>query len=131
MEAARLKDVPLFSHLPRRKRKIVAQHADEVTFPAGTPLVEEGHVAYELFVIVEGTADVFDGQTKIADLGPGDVVGEIGVLETVTRTATVVATSPLTAIVMYGPEVRALDKALPGLIAELRELGRQRLERHR
>jgi CRP-like cAMP-binding protein len=131
MEATRLKKLPLFSDLPRRQRKVIAQHADEVDFPEGTKLVEEGHVAYELFVIVEGTADVLDGETKIAEMGPGDVVGEIGVLDTVTRTATVVATSPVSAIVMYAPEVRALDQTLPGVIAELRELGRRRLERHR
>lgn len=131
MDAERLKDVPLFRDLPRRKRKIVAQHGDEVRLPAGAKLVKEGHIAYELFVIVEGSADVFEGETKIAELGSGDVVGEIGVLETITRTATVVATSPIVAIVMYAPEVRALEKALPGLIGELKELARERLERHR
>ncbi len=128
MDVARLEEVPLFSGLSRRKRKIVAQHADEIDLPAGTRLVEEGRLAYELFVILDGKAHVFEGDTKIAELGPGDVVGEIGVLETLTRTATVVATTPINAIVMYGRELRALDKALPGIFVQLQDLVRERLD---
>ncbi len=128
MDPARLKDLPLFSHLSRRQRKIIAQHADEVDVAAGAKIVEQDRLAHELFVIERGTADVFDGDDLIAQLGPGDVVGEIGVLETHKRTATVVATSPVSAVVMYGPELTALKESLPDVFADLEELVRIRLE---
>lgn len=128
MDSARLENVPLFAGLPRRKLQVVAEHADEVELPAGSTLVEEGRLAYELFVILEGKAEVLEGETKLAEVGPGDVVGEIGILETITRTATVVATTPIKAIVMYGPELRALDKKLPGVFAQLQALVRKRLD---
>ncbi|MBW3666855.1 MAG: cyclic nucleotide-binding domain-containing protein [Actinobacteria bacterium] len=131
MDATRLEQVPIFRELSRKQRKLVASHADDVSLPEGSKIAEQGQLAYELFFIVEGTADVLDDGTKIAELGPGDVVGEIGVLETHSRTATVVATSPIEAIVMYGPELMALDKELPGVFAQLQDLVRERLSRGR
>ena len=129
MDPASLKDVPLFTGLSRGARKIVARHTDEVELAAGAKIVSEGAVAYELFVIVDGTADVFEGETKIAELGPGDVVGEIGVLRTHRRTATVVATTPVKALVMYGPELTALHETMPEVFTELESLIEERLSR--
>lgn len=127
MDAKALKRVPLFSELGRGQRKVVARHADQVDIDAGTAIMAKGQLAYEMFVIVSGTADVLDedGQV-IARLGPGDVVGEIGVLKTHKRTADVVASSPLRAIVLYGPEFTALEKQVPEVFAALTSLVRQR-----
>jgi CRP-like cAMP-binding protein len=122
MDASRLESVPLFAELSRKDRKAVARHADEVDLPVGARIVEQGRLAYELFVIQTGTAEVqIDGEV-ISQIGPGDVVGEIGVLKTHMRTATVVATSPVKAIVIYGPELTALTESLPGVRAELERL---------
>ena len=127
MDPAQIEDLPLFSGLSRRQRKTIAQHADEVDIAAGDRIFEQGRLANELFGIKRGTADVFDGDDLIAQLGPGDIVGEIGVLETHKRTATVVATSPISAVVMFGPELTALRDSMPTLFAELEELIRTRL----
>ena len=108
-------------------RKVVAQHTDQVQLTAGTEIVSEGALANELFVIVDGTAEVFEGGTKIAELGSGDVVGEIGVLKTHKRTATVIATSPIKALVMYGPELTALNEVMPEVFSELESLIEERL----
>jgi CRP-like cAMP-binding protein len=129
MDPASLKDVPLFADLSRRVRRIVAQHADEVELAAGTEIVSEGALAYELFVIVEGTADVSEDGAKIAEVGPGDVVGEIGVLKTHMRTATVTATTPVKAIVVYGPELTALGETMPEVFTELESLIEERMSR--
>lgn len=122
MDASRLESVPLFAELSRKDRKAVARHADEVDLPSGATIVEQGRLAYELFVLESGTADVLIDDQIIAQIGPGDVVGEIGVLKTHTRTATVVATSPIKAIVIYGQELTALTESLPGVRAELERL---------
>jgi cAMP-dependent protein kinase regulator len=122
MDASQLESVPLFADLSHKDLKAVARHADEVDLPNGARIVEQGRLAYELFVIQTGTADVqIDGKV-VAHMGPGDVVGEIGVLQTHMRTATVVATSPVKAIVIYGPELTALTESLPGVRAELERL---------
>jgi len=117
-----LDQVPLFSGLSRRYRKAVAQHADEVDLATGAKLVAEGHLSYELFVIVSGTAEVIEHGIKVRDLGPGDVIGEIGVLETHKRTATVTATSPISAVVIGAQELRSMAASYPEVDARLREL---------
>ncbi|MFV1961395.1 MAG: cyclic nucleotide-binding domain-containing protein [Acidimicrobiia bacterium] len=127
MDPAQLEDLPLFSGLSRRQRKTIAQHADEVDVAAGSKLVEQDRLANELYIIKTGSADVFDGEDLINQLGPGDVIGEIGVLETHKRTATVVATTPISAVVMYGPELTALEDSVPALFADLETLVRSRL----
>ncbi len=127
MDPAQLEDLPLFSGLSRRQRKTIAQHADEVDVAAGSKLVEQDRLANELYIIKTGSADVFDGEDLINQLGPGDVIGEIGVLETHKRTATVVATTPISAVVMYGPELTALKDSVPALFADLETLVRSRL----
>jgi CRP-like cAMP-binding protein len=129
VDPAQLEDLSLFSSLSRRQRRTIAQHADEVDVADGATLVEQGRLANELFVIKSGTADVFDGDDLIAQLGPGDIVGEIGVLETHKRTATVVTTSPVSAVVMYGPELTALRDSMPALFADLEKLVRTRLHK--
>ena len=126
MDVAVLDSIPLFAALPRKERSVVAEHADEVRLEHGAHIVDEGHLAYELFVLKTGTADVLHGDEVIARLGPGDVVGEIGVLKTNVRTATVIATSPVEAIVMYGPELTALKGTMPHVWAELERLVEER-----
>jgi CRP/FNR family transcriptional regulator, cyclic AMP receptor protein len=127
MDPAQLEDLALFSGLSRRQRKIIAQHADEVDIAAGSKLVEQDRLANELYIIKTGSADVFDGEDLINQVGPGDVIGEIGVLETHKRTATVVATTPISAVVMYGPELTALEDSVPALFADLETLVQSRL----
>jgi CRP-like cAMP-binding protein len=105
----------------------VARHTDEVQIADGTEIVSEGALAHELFVIVEGTAEVSEGGTIIAQMGPGDVIGEIGVLRTHKRTATVTATTPVQALVMYGPELTALNETMPEVFTELESLIEERL----
>jgi CRP-like cAMP-binding protein len=122
MDVADLDGVELFSELSRKKRKALARHGDVVRVESGAHLTDTGTLAREVFVIVEGTVDVALPDGAVKSLGPGAVVGEIGVLEGTTRTATVTATSPLRAIVFYGPELTALEESLPKLFAELRDI---------
>ena len=60
----------------------------------GKHLVDEGDYAYEFMAIEEGTAEVRRGDEKLAELGPGDFFGEMGLLGARRRNATVIATSP-------------------------------------
>jgi 5-deoxy-D-glucuronate isomerase len=68
--------------------------------PAGEELTKEGRLAHEFFVIEDGAAEVRQNGERIAELGAGDFFGEIGLLETQRRTATVTATTDLRVIVM-------------------------------
>jgi CRP/FNR family transcriptional regulator, cyclic AMP receptor protein len=125
----RLAQIPLFSSLSKRERAQVARAADEVEVPEGKRLVEQGRFAYEFVAIEEGTAEVVQDGNTIRQLGPGDFFGEIGLLEAERRTASVIATSPMKLIVVFGPQLRSLERDMPELREQLQAAIRERLGR--
>ena len=126
MDPARLESLPLFARLDDAQRAAVAGSVREVTLPAGEPLATQGEHAYEFFVIESGEAEIRRGDELVATAGPGDVVGEIGLLLTGTRTASIVATQPLTVVAVFAREFRRLEREVPELAGSLRVLVRER-----
>jgi CRP-like cAMP-binding protein len=120
MDAKRLESIPLFAGLSRKERRSVAQRADEVDVEAGREIVREGDFPYEFFAIEEGTAEVKRGEQHLAELGPGDFFGEMGLLENAPRNASVVTRSPLTAVVMTGSDSRQIGRELPEVAKKIR-----------
>ena len=95
-DAATVSQLPLFAGLPPDQLARLTPHLHALTLPAGATLMHEGQPAEALYVLVLGTAKVeaieAGGRPVIlALLGPGDLLGELSVLEQTTRTATVVA----------------------------------------
>jgi CRP-like cAMP-binding protein len=127
VDAKRLEGLPVFSSLSRTEREQVAQWSDEIEVPAGTELTTEGALAHEFFVIEDGAAEVRRDGERIGELGPGDFFGEIGLLETDRRTASVVATTPLTVVVMFQREFRRMERDLPEVAERVRAAVRARL----
>jgi CRP-like cAMP-binding protein len=123
--------IPLFAGLSRDDRRVVAQYADEVDVPAGTKLAQEGRFAYEFFAIKDGTAEVTKEGQRIADLGPGDFFGEIGLLSEERRVASVTATSPMSLVVLTGAQLRAIESRMASVGQRIREAMSQRLEADR
>ncbi|HEV3376781.1 MAG TPA: cyclic nucleotide-binding domain-containing protein [Thermoleophilaceae bacterium] len=120
MDEARLREIPLFAGLGKKERREVAKQADEVDVQAGRHLVREGEFAYEFFAIEEGTADVRRGEQLLGELGPGDFFGEMGLIEKATRNASVIATTPIRALVLTGPAFRHLERELPAVSKQIR-----------
>jgi CRP/FNR family transcriptional regulator, cyclic AMP receptor protein len=127
MDPQELKSVALFSSLSKNELRFVAQQADEIDVPAGTRLATEGRFAYEFFVIEDGTADVIRDEAPIATVGPGDFFGEIGLLESERRTASVVAASPMRLIVLTGSSFRMIEREMPAVAQRIREAIKDRL----
>jgi CRP/FNR family transcriptional regulator, cyclic AMP receptor protein len=115
MDEHSLRSVPLFESLSSDERRTIAQHADEIEVPEGTELVRQGDFAYEFFVLEEGTADVVRDGERVAELGPGDFLGEMGIVGKVVRNATVVTTSPARAIVMTEQAFRSMRTLNPAV----------------
>ena len=127
MDPRDVQSIPLFAGLSRDDQKVVAQYADEVDVDAGKVLAQEGRLAYEFFAIREGTAEVTLEGSHAASLGPGDFFGEIGLVETERRTASVVATTPMDVIVMYRNEFEQMKKELPTVADQIQAAIRTRL----
>ena len=113
MDDSRLAKLPLFESLSKKERREVARNADEIDLQEGKKLVSEGDFSYEFFVIEDGSAEVLIHGDRVAELGPGDFFGEMGLLDHQQRNASVVATSPLTVIVMTGGAFRQMARAMP------------------
>ncbi len=93
-----LRRVPLFAGCTQNELRELAVTADEVDLREGFPLTREGKPGREFIVLVDGTACVTRKGSKLADIGPGDWVGEIALLTKANRTATVTTTSPVRAL---------------------------------
>jgi CRP-like cAMP-binding protein len=128
LDTARLKRLPVFADLDDEALGHIASLAAEVSVPDGKELVREGDYSYDVLVIEEGTARVERGGEHLADIGPGDVVGEMGVLERHQRNATVVATSPMLLMTLTSWDIRKLKKSAPAVVEHLRSLVEQRKE---
>jgi CRP/FNR family transcriptional regulator, cyclic AMP receptor protein len=128
VDPARLRNIPVFSDLTDDELESIAALAAEVSVPEGKELVREGDYSYDVLAIEEGTASVERHGEHLADLGPGDVVGEMGVLERSQRNATVRATSPMLLVTLTGWDVRRLRKSAPKAVEHLRGVVAQRRE---
>ena len=126
MERARLAAIPLFDGLPEQELAVVADAASELEIGAGEALTSEGDFGHALFAVEAGSAEISIDGTSIGVVGPGDVIGEIAVLASGRRTASVVATTPLRVIALFKRDVWALDSKAPQAAARLRA----ELEKH-
>jgi CRP/FNR family transcriptional regulator, cyclic AMP receptor protein len=119
MDPALLKAIPLFSSLTDKDLEQLALFVSEVSVSAGKRLVDEGDYSYELFMIQEGTAEVTRGGEHVADLGPGDFFGEMGVLEKQLRNASVVAKTPMRLLTLSQWDLKRLSKRWPEIVEQL------------
>ena len=114
-----LKRVPLFSECSKTDLAHIAQIADEIGFPAGRTLIEEGKVGREFVVIAEGTVEVRRGGRKLPQRGDSNSFGEMALLSGKPRSATVTTTSPVRALVISDRAFKRLLKDVPSLSPKL------------
>ncbi|MEA2387728.1 MAG: family transcriptional regulator, cyclic receptor protein [Thermoleophilaceae bacterium] len=127
MNAEELKSIPLFESLSDDARRELAVWLDEVKVSEGKHLVDEGDYAYDLSVIVDGTAEVTRDGEHVAELGPGEFFGEMGVLsEEGRRKATVVAKSDMKLLSLREYDVDRMRKTAPEMIDQLVAVLRER-----
>jgi len=84
-----LKAVDLFSEIPGRDLARIAQVTEELVIARAESLMKEGELGDSLFILVEGEVEVRKGRQAIAKLGAGECVGEMALLDSEPRSATV------------------------------------------
>ncbi len=110
MDPHRLTAIPVFSDLSEEEAHELAAFAAELSVPSGETLIHQGDFSTELFAIEEGTADVLYGDQLLWSLGPGDIIGEIGLLSHDQRRADVIATSPMLLLKLTHWELRRMPE---------------------
>lgn len=114
-----LAQVPLFSALSRKELQTLGRASDEIEVDEGKVLCEEGKPGHEFFLILDGEAAVKRGKKTIARLTPGRYFGELSLLDRAPRSATVVADSPMTLLVLGQREFSGILDQLPGVARKL------------
>ncbi len=122
-------DARIFAGLGAAELEQVRSAFREHTFPAGSAIVREGERGARVlafFVITSGTVRIESGGSFICSGGPGTHIGEIGLLEDVPRTATVIAESDVVCLGMSAWDFRRLVESHPSVAAKLTEIAAAR-----
>jgi CPA1 family monovalent cation:H+ antiporter len=128
VDAERLEAIPLFAGLPPGELAAIGEVVSEVELAAGTSIADEGAFGHALYAIEAGSAEVSRNGDRVRTLGPGDVFGEIAVLASGRRTASIVITEPVRALAIFKRDVWALEQTAPAVSRRLRELVAEHLD---
>jgi CRP/FNR family transcriptional regulator, cyclic AMP receptor protein len=122
-----LRTVPLFSGLDHADLKRVSTLADIVDLPADRLLMSQGQHGREMFVLVSGSARIERDGQSLGERGPGEVLGEIALLDGGPRTATVTLSEPSRLLVLARREFQALMDEFPDIRLRVLEAVAHRL----
>jgi CRP/FNR family transcriptional regulator, cyclic AMP receptor protein len=126
VDVSQLKKIPLFQDVPDDALKQVATFATTEEHPEGKVVIKEGGYSNDFYAIEEGSAKVERDGKEVAELGPGDIFGEEGLIERQERSATVTATSPLRLIKIEHWELSRMKKSMPEVVEQLRKTVEER-----
>jgi CRP/FNR family transcriptional regulator, cyclic AMP receptor protein len=110
-----LRQVPLFAGCSKKELGEISTLADELSFPAGTKLIEEGRQGHEFFLLVEGEVDVRAKGRKVNTLSDGAFFGEMALVSQRPRNATVTTSSPVRVLVVHEQAFRRLLHDSPSI----------------
>ena len=117
--ARRVRRVPPFSECSDDELAIVVNNTNDHRAAPGAILTEEGRSGREWIVIMSGSAVVRVCGSIVARLGPGDVIGEVALLDHGVRTATVIAETEVTALVANTAEFDRILTYVPSVTRSL------------
>ena len=85
---------PFFARLPKQLRREVCKRLKFAHHETSSHVCEQGDPSNEFYVIIRGCLSVITDHHEVARLGPGEAVGETGLLKGAARGATLAAVSP-------------------------------------
>jgi CRP-like cAMP-binding protein len=130
MDASRIAALALSSDLPAAELDELADAVREVEVEAGAKVVTLDDFGTAIYFIEDGHAEVLDDEGEATQsLGPGDTFGEIALLLTGQRTATVVARTPMRLLSLSDQDFQRIRARVPELERSLRHLGAERTGR--
>jgi CRP/FNR family cyclic AMP-dependent transcriptional regulator len=130
---AALERVPFFAALPPGERRNLVEASVERAYPAGAGIVWQGmRQGVGLYVVLAGRALVTqveeDGEARaLAEVGPGEMFGEMALLDEMPRSATVMALEPAITLIIPIFDFRAALKRNPNAAIRLLALISQRV----
>ena len=111
--------VPLFSECSRRELSAIAAASDELLFPAGRTLIEQGATGREFIVVLTGEVEIRRDGRRIQPKGDTSAFGEAALLTGEPRNATVKAATDVRALVLTDRAFRRLLEDTPSIQRKL------------
>src|SRR5690349_9288238 len=127
--------VDLFSTLNKKELQELAKSCQERSYPAGTTILSQGDTGVGLYVLKSGKVRVIQAnnpdraETELAVVGPGDVLGEMALLDDLPRSASVVAIDDVTALLLPIWEFRSILRSHPDIALKLLAVLSRRLRK--
>ena len=115
----KLDHIDRFSDLSDKEVAKIASAGTYVTVPADWALMGEGTASDKAYLLISGEVSVRKDGKEVAQLGPGDIFGEMGIIKHKLRTATVVSLSRLEALHFTKEQVEDLEQTIPAFRAAL------------
>lgn len=116
-----------FEHFTPQEVARISGAGRRVKLPQGWSPIWEDTPADKAYIILSGSVSVRRDHEEIAQLGPGDIVGEAAIMGHSLRTATIVALTPLETIHLTDETLRELDQDMPTFHDALVEVAQSRL----
>jgi CRP-like cAMP-binding protein len=130
VDVSRLEAFPVLADLPAAERDEIAAVLGELEVEAGSEIVSVDDYGTSIYFIELGEAEVLMVEPEVSQtLGPGDTCGEIALLLTGQRSATVVARTPMRLLSLSGQDFERVRPRVPELEGSLRRIGLERARR--
>jgi HEAT repeat protein len=125
-----LREIPIFADLSPEDLELIANSAREEWYPQNTVIFHQGEEGHVMLVIVEGLLHVIrtinGAEQLLAQRGPGDFVGEMAVIESAPRLATLRTQSDVRVLAIDGETFKAILRERPDVsFAVLRNISRR------
>ncbi len=118
--------IPLLAGCTRRQLEQLDGLGAQIDVRAGRTLTLEGTPGRECFVVLDGLASAARGEIAVGEVAPGTVAGELALLDGTTRSATVVAATPMRLVVLTPVEFTELLEVAPCVADRVLETAGQR-----
>ncbi len=116
---ALLETVPLFRDCSSEALDRLAQVSNEFEFASGAPIAQQGQVGNGLYIVVSGGARIVAGSGELARIGPGDVFGEMSVIDQQPRAASAIADGDTVCLALASWDLLAVLEQDPHLAINL------------
>jgi len=126
----KLQEVPLLKHAPIDSLEDLRKRLHSRSFPSGSFIVSRNEIAKEMFFIVQGDVDIIDAGGRVFAQGhTGEFFGELGLIYSIPRTASVRAATQVDLYILNKEDFDTLRAKVPAIQEEVTRLAMERLSR--
>lgn len=122
-----LRRVPIFAKCTAEEIGAVSSVAQESFFQPGQIIVTQGTPGQAFYLILRGRVEILRDVTSLGAFGPGDFFGEMALLDSAPRSATIKAIEETACLMLSSWDFKALLERHPSIAIKLLEVLSRRL----